>query len=407
VSGTDDQFDVRLVNASFVNLTDSTTPFAPAPWLARFAKFVVFMLFVLIMIGGHTTTSGAGMAFPDWPLSSGSLNPDGWWENFMERLEHGHRLTAEAVALLIGVLCAWVWQSKWSIPIALAVSLTLTVGAKLSGAERSVIAHTGLWSAAITFALAILSKAHRGDLARPPAIRWIAFAAFLGVLVQAIMGGFRVTIEAGGDPAFATAFRVAHGCFAHLEFSLVVTLAAMLSPVWPQLRSMVGGRSVAVLGWITAVFLFLQLLVGATMRHLGAGLAIPSWPQVTPAGSLLPEIHNRFIDLNFTHTRIGAIIATLLVVSLALRAIGHAAGEVRIIRPAALLVALVAAQFTLGLLVIWKMRPPVITTLHVVNGAALLATTVLLALRAGRSGRLQAAQAFPTQAAVSPPEVSA
>ena len=50
--------------------------------------------FWLIFTGGHTTTSGAGMAFPDWPLSNGSLNPDGWLTNFFMLLEHGHRLTA-------------------------------------------------------------------------------------------------------------------------------------------------------------------------------------------------------------------------------------------------------------------------------------------------------------------------
>jgi cytochrome c oxidase assembly protein subunit 15 len=162
----------------------------------------------------------------------------------------------------------------------------------------------------------------------------------------------------------------------------------MLSPVWPQISSSVAARSTAIFGWITAIFIFLQLIVGATMRHLGAGLAIPSWPQATPAGGWMPAVHNTFVDLNFTHTRVGAVFVTLLIIVLALRTIGHAGSEVRLIRPAALLVALVAAQFTLGLFVIWKLRPPVITTLHVVNGAALLATTVLLAVRASRGHSL-------------------
>lgn len=362
---------------------------APSVALSRYAKVVVFMLFVLIMIGGYTTTTGAGMAFPDWPLSHGSVNPDGWWENFMQRLEHGHRLTAETVGLLIGVLCAWVWRSEWSVPIAAAVSVALACAAKFSGAEPQMVAHAGLWSSAITFALLILWQADRGDHARPATVRWLAFAAFLGVLAQAIMGGLRVTIEAGGDPNTATIFRVLHGCFAHLELAMVVALAAMLSPVWPQISVSVAARSIAVLGWITASFIFLQLIVGATMRHLGAGLAIPSWPQATPAGGWMPTVHNTFVDLNFTHTRFGAAVVALLIVVLALRTIGHAAGEVRLIRPAALLVALVAAQVTLGIFVIWKMRPPVLTTLHVVNGAALLAATVLLAVRASRAHDLR------------------
>lgn len=358
---------------------------APSVALARFAKFVVFMLFALILIGSHTTTSGAGMAFPDWPLSHGSVNPDGWWENVMQRLEHGHRLTAETVGLLIGILCAWVWRSKWSVPISIGVSAALAVAAKLSGAEPVVVAHTGLWSSAVTFALLILWQSDRSAHARPAMVRWMAFAAFLGVLAQAVLGGLRVTIEAGGDPNTAVAFRVLHGCFAHLELSLVVAIAAMLSPVWQKVQGLHAGRSIAILAWVTAGFIFLQLIFGASMRHLGAGLAIPTWPEASQTGSWMPPVHNTFVDLNFTHTRVGAAFVALLVLCLALRTIGNAASEVRLIRPAALSILLLVAQVTLGVFVIWKLRPPVLTTLHVVNGAALLATTVLLAVRARRS----------------------
>jgi len=120
------------------------------------------------------------------------------------------------------------------------------------------------------------------------------------------------------------------------------------------------------------------------MRHLGAGLAIPTYP-LMPDGGWLPAVSSSLIHLNFAHTRLGSILATVLVLALAWRALAHARGETRLTRPAMLLLALVAVQFTLGLLVIWKMRPPILTTLHVVNGAALLATVVLLTARASRS----------------------
>ena len=71
------------------------------------------MTFAVLLIGGHTTTTGAGMAFPDWPLSRGSINPDGWWHNVMERLEHGHRYFAEGVALLIGLSVGSVTNIPW------------------------------------------------------------------------------------------------------------------------------------------------------------------------------------------------------------------------------------------------------------------------------------------------------
>jgi cytochrome c oxidase assembly protein subunit 15 len=113
---------------------------------------------------------------------------------------------------------------------------------------------------------------------------------------------------------------------------------------------------------------------------LGAGLAIPTFP-LTPEGTFVPRVHNAFIDLNFTHTRILAFLVTVHVLLLIRRAV--ASGEARLSRPALLLLVVLAVQITLGMLVIWHLRPAVPTTLHVVNGAALLATTVLIAVRAG------------------------
>ena len=315
---------------------DSSITPAVSPALARFAKVIVVATFALIFIGGHTTTSGAGMAFPDWPLSHGSLNPDGWWENFMMRLEHGHRLTAGAVASLVTVLFVWVARVRRSLP-------------------------------ASAF--------------------WLALWALIGVLAQALLGGLRVVLDPQGIAAsseqVATTFRVLHGCFAQIELCLVVALAAVLSPVWPRICTTARSLKIARLGWITAGVIFLQLIVGATMRHLGAGLAIPTFP-LTPEGGFMPKTHNIVTDLNFTHTRFGAILVTVFIVWLTTRVRRLAPGESRLLGPARLLDVLLVVQLTLGMFVIWNLRPPILTTLHVVNGAAVLATTVLLAVRASR-----------------------
>lgn len=357
-------------------------------WLARFAKGVVALTFVLIFVGGHTTTSGAGMAFPDWPMSHGSFNPDGWWENGMQRLEHGHRYIAEAAGLAIGVLCAWIWRCKRAVPLAFLGAGLVAVGAAFAGLARPTVVHAGLWSSVVFF-LALLGWISRRDLdPRPVKVRWLAIAAFLGVCVQAVLGGLRVIHDPAGtlagEAATANTLRIVHGCFAQIELCLLVAIAALLSPVWQAMRSSADMRGVARLGWITTAVVFLQLIAGASMRHLGAGLAIPTFPQM-PDGGWLPVVPSALIHLNFTHTRFGAVLVTVLVVALAWQAWRRADGEVRIARPAGLLLALVAVQFTLGTLVIWKMRPPILTTLHVVNGAALLATVVLLAVRASRN----------------------
>jgi cytochrome c oxidase assembly protein subunit 15 len=118
------------------------------------------------------------------------------------------------------------------------------------------------------------------------------------------------------------------------------------------------------------------------MRHPGAGLAIPTWPRASADGGWLPAFHERVIAINFGHTRIGALLVTIAILALALQVWRRAPGEQLLTRPATLLVGLVAIQFGLGVLVIWHGKPPMLTSVHVVNGAAVLATTLLLALRA-------------------------
>ncbi len=316
----------------------------PSPWLSRYAKLVVFAAFWLLFTGGHTTTSGAGMAFPDWPLSHGSLNPAGWWTDTMMLLEHGHRLTAGLVATMIAVLFFWV-------------------------------------------------RAVREKL--PPGVAALALWALIGVLSQAVLGGLRVVLDPQGiaptTSAIATTFRVFHGCVAQVELCLLVALAAKLSPVW---RESFSGKSTR-FAWVVVGALFVQLIFGATMRHLGAGLAITTFPAASPDGAWLPAAHNAYVDVNFAHTRIGAVLVTLLIVIFAARLLRL--GQVRFSRPALGLLALVAVQFTLGIYVIWTGRQPMLTTLHVVNGAALLATTVLLAVRLGRSSTASTPNLLKTQ----------
>lgn len=120
------------------------------------------------------------------------------------------------------------------------------------------------------------------------------------------------------------------------------------------------------------------------MRHLGAGLAIPTFPAAAADGGWMPATHNALISLNFVHTRVGALLVALAVGTLVFSALNGAGRDSGIIGPAFLLLAVTTAQVLMGMLVIWKMRPPILTTLHVVNGAAVLATTVLLATRASR-----------------------
>ena len=64
------------------------------PALAWFAALGSAWVFVLVALGAFTTSIGAGMAFSDWPLSNGSVNPHGWLTEIDKFAEHSHRLSA-------------------------------------------------------------------------------------------------------------------------------------------------------------------------------------------------------------------------------------------------------------------------------------------------------------------------
>ncbi len=341
---------------------------------------------MLMALGGFVTSFQAGMAVPDWPLSFGSLNPDGWWADTHIALEHGHRLLAMFVGLLTGILCAWIWGNWRAFAVAVLVSAVLPPVARFMGVPREIVMHLAIWPAAFAFAGMLLWQRNNTSLPRPSLVRWLAFAAFVSVCVQATFGGLRVTRETAGALDQALFLRITHGTFAQLFFCLLVAIAAALSPRWriPTWPSHGTGKALRNLAWIAVAAIVLQLVAGATMRHLGAGLAIPTFPQAAPDGSYLPVVHNAYVDINFTHTRVGAVLVTLLLISLGILALRTARGEPRLARPAWALMALVLVQFALGVFVIWHAKPRTLTTLHVVNGAALLGTTLLLAMRSTR-----------------------
>src|SRR5947209_7259957 len=83
-------------------------------WLHRYAIFVAFATFLLIIAGALVTSNDAGLSVPDWPTSFGSFR--------MPRMvggvkyEHGHRMIAGTVGLLTVLLAVWLWKTderKW------------------------------------------------------------------------------------------------------------------------------------------------------------------------------------------------------------------------------------------------------------------------------------------------------
>ncbi len=270
------------------------------------------------------TSKGAGLAVPDWPLSYGTLNPPGWTHIENVRLEHGHRLFAESVGLLVIVLAILVWKYD-----------------------------SRAW------------------------VRWLGVAAFAGVCFQGVLGGLRVTHLSEG-------LAMAHACMAQVFLCTTLTLAVALSPGWIAGDWDYFGRklpAIRAFSWALVGIVYCQLILGAVMRHMNAGLAIPDFPLAF--GKLIPPLDTPQIQIHFAH-RVGALVVTCAVAGLVASILLHARKDWRLVRPALLLTFLLILQIALGAHVIWLAKAPLPTTLHVLNGALILCTALLLALRASR-----------------------
>lgn len=310
--------------------------------LHRFAMLAAGATFCLIFVGGLVTSTGSALAVPDWPLAFGKLIPA--WQGGI-RFEFGHRVVAGLVIILTLGLMIWV----------LAV-------------ERR---------------------------------RWVrntALAAFGLIVAQAVLGGITVLFE------LPLAIAVTHAATAQAFFCVMVALAIFTNPGWEQTApaAEAGTRPpLAALAAITTGAVYAQILVGALMRHLGAGLAIPDFPLAF--GRLVPPYWNEFIVVNFAH-RIGALVVSALIVWTVARVLRSHREFPELRRPALALIVLLVLQVSLGAFTIWSQRAVLPTTSHVAIGAAVLATSLTLTIRAShlfgwaRRGELSRASNMPISA---------
>jgi cytochrome c oxidase assembly protein subunit 15 len=338
------------------------------------------------------------MAVPDWPLSFGGLNPAGWWNNWAVRLEHGHRLLAGCVAFSVACLCAALWRNWRALAYALLTAVVATSVGRAVGVEKWVMAHLGIWPAAVAFVGVLLWGRRRVKGEETPGVgeleRRLILGAFLLVCVQATLGGLRVTRETAGFFDLAQILRIVHGCVAQAFLMTLVALSVRLSlHASPDLRGQAGFSSLATWAWGAVWAVYCQLIVGASMRHLGVGLAIATFPEADASGSWIPGSRDGYTLLNFSHTRIGALLITCLVVFLIIKTL-RVGGRILLLKGlSAVAGAIVVMQVVLGILVVQNQKPPTLTTVHVVMGALLLATLTALAVSVcwrpnGEGGRL-------------------
>src|SRR5436190_18010061 len=224
--------------------------------LPLFAALVAASTGLLIFAGGLVTSTGSGLSVPDWP------NTYGWfmWTLPLSKMvggifyEHLHRLIASTVGFLIVVLAIW-----------------------LARAEP------------------------RGW------VRRLGYIALAAVVMQGVLGGITVLWY------LPDAISIAHASLAQIVFCLTTTIALVTSRGWKQGYADPGSRipdprsrrdaTLERIAVVTTAAIYLQIVIGATMRHTGAGLAIPDFP--LSFGHLVPTHWDPKIAIHFAH-RVGA-----------------------------------------------------------------------------------------------------
>jgi cytochrome c oxidase assembly protein subunit 15 len=182
-----------------------------------------------------------------------------------------------------------------------------------------------------------------------------------------------------------------HACTAQAFLCLVLAISTALSPAWDAwkafpLRATHRGISIIrALAWTLFGAVYCQLILGAIMRHLHAGLSIPTFPLAF--GRLIPPMINERVEIHFAH-RAGALVVTLLILALTAAIFAFARNYKRLTWGAAGIVAALILQIYLAFWILRSGRDPVITSLHVVNGALILGKALLMAMRATKLGAL-------------------
>jgi len=182
----------------------------------RFAIFLAACTLLLIVAGALVTSNDAGLSVPDWPTSFGSLYKMPPMVGGV-KYEHGHRMFAEFVGLLIVAMAVWtqrVEQRKW---------------------------------------MRVLG--------------WIALAAVVG---QGVLGGLTVLFY------LPWAISTAHATLAQTIFCVVIAMALFTSKGWLQDSEPIVEQRLTpgtpALTAFTAGCVWVQLILGAAFRHSGMKL---------------------------------------------------------------------------------------------------------------------------------------
>lgn len=301
---------------------------------SRLAVVSAVATWLLLVIGGVVNPTGSSLACPDWvfiPTCHGEVIPARWTTGIL--IEHGHRLWASVVGLLTVALAVAMWRRP------------------------------GLRAGT----------------------RWLGTIGVVLVAVQGTLGG--VTVLLGLNPVVSTLHLLLGNLFFCFLVYLNLRLFAEISP--PDAPAAVMERR-----WVGALFVvvLVQVVLGGTVRHLGAGPSCGFELLSCGTAGLWPSDGAMVMEqrLNMLHRFIGVLLAAgILKVSWTSHRMARAGERHLLARLAVIPAILVVVQVGLGLGTVagfefssLTARVPVVA-LHTATGGLLLASLLVLYVCSG------------------------
>lgn len=311
----------------------------------RFTLLSLLATFALLLVGGLVHPTGSSLACPDWPLCFGQVFPK------MEggvAVEHSHRLLATAIGVL-------------------------------------------------TIVLAVMLGRRPEPTPRLKRLGWLALGM---VILQGVLGGVTVLLKL---PILVS---TGHLALSMVFFALLVLIAHETLPRRSEEAPSAPLGELAGLALLSAAGVYLQIVLGAFVRHASAGLACNT-TILTCNGGLWPTgPESGPATVHMLH-RLGALVVGPLVLAASIVAWrrAHAAGRTGITRWAAAGALLVVGQVTLGILTVTTGIHLVVVEAHLGVGALLLAQQFALYLELRRE-RQRASGLLPGTAAEAPADAA-
>ena len=302
---------------------------------------LVVSILVLIFAGALVKSHEVGLSVPDWPTTYGYQMFQFPFSDMVGGIfyEHGHRM----IATMVGFM-----------------TLILSIIVYLSDNE--------LWLKKLTF-----------------------FALGL-VIIQGLFGGLTVLLYL---PAYIS---IIHAILAQTFFVLIIYISFSLSKKDAlKLDNLSNVSDLKTPAYFVAISIYIQLILGAIMRHTESGLAIPDFP--LSGGYIIPPFNQSMIEtiqsmhfdagiqfvelyqiiIHYFH-RLGAFIVTLSIGYFSYR-VAQLKLSFSIVHKLTLSIILfLLIQIFLGAMTIWTVKNPLITSFHVLNGAIILGISALIVI---------------------------